>query len=138
MNEQFPALVAALGCGRAVKAGRRPPAGSRRREGVLDEGDDLAGDRHAGDLAVVATLGDATDVGFEELAGLLGGLEAAQPTSFEPCLVIRPLIAVVSDSRWVGVSPAHEHRCRAEGNLVTSPISATKIAPSTGPTPGMA
>ena len=43
-----------------------------------------------------------------------------------------------SDSWWVGVTPAQLHRCRALLNLEMSPISATKIEASTGPTPGMA
>ena len=34
----------------------------------------------------------------------------AQRRTRDPCLVIRPLFDVVSDSRNLGVSPAHEHR----------------------------
>ena len=34
----------------------------------------------------------------------------AQRTNLEPCLVICPRCTTVSDSRWRGVSPAHEHR----------------------------
>src|SRR4029453_1316986 len=60
---------------------------------------------------------------------------AAHRTSFEPCFVIGPRCTVVSDSRWRGVKPAHDVRCRAEAKRGTSPISATKNAASTGPTP---
>ncbi|MGB8994683.1 MAG: hypothetical protein WCC65_05175 [Pseudonocardiaceae bacterium] len=42
----------------------------------------------------------------------------------------------MSDSRWRGVSPAHELSWPGEGNRVISPISARKIAANTGPTPG--
>ena len=63
---------------------------------------------------------------------------AAQRTRREPCLVMWPRRTVTSDSLCVGVRPAQLHRCRAEVNLEMSPISATNIAASTGPTPGMA
>src|SRR5918995_2470806 len=53
---------------------------------------------------------------------------AAHRTRWLPCLVMCPRWILVSDSRWEGVSPAHEHRCRAVGKRETSPISATKIA----------
>jgi hypothetical protein len=46
---------------------------------------------------------------------------AAHRTSVEPCLVIGSRCTVVSDSRWRGVSPAHEHRCRALGNRAQPP-----------------
>jgi hypothetical protein len=49
-----------------------------------------------------------------------------------------PRRAVVSDSRWRGVSPAHEHSFSGRAMRVTSPISATKIAARTGPTLSMA
>src|SRR5665648_435442 len=38
---------------------------------------------------------------------------AAQRTSLEPCLVIRPRCTWVSDSWWVGVSPAQQLTCWA-------------------------
>ena len=38
----------------------------------------------------------------------------------------------------VGVSPAHAASFRALPNRLTSPISATMTAPSTGPIPGSA
>src|SRR4051795_5023150 len=60
---------------------------------------------------------------------------AAHRTRWLPCLVMWPRWTLVSDSRWEGVSPAHEHRCRAVGKRVTSPISATKMAAMIGPTP---
>ncbi len=63
---------------------------------------------------------------------------AAQRTSLEPCLVMRPRATLVSDSRCWGVSPAHEHSASAERNRVTSPISATNTAANTRPTPWMA
>jgi hypothetical protein len=62
---------------------------------------------------------------------------AAQRTSREPCLVMCPRRTFSSDSWWVGVRPAQLHKCRAEVNLEMSPISATKTAARTGPTPGM-
>ncbi len=63
---------------------------------------------------------------------------AAQRTSLEPALVMGPRMTLVSDSMCLGVSPAHEHRCRAVGKRRTSPISATKMAAMVGPTPWMA
>lgn len=42
----------------------------------------------------------------------------------------RPRRSVASDSRWLGVRPAHEHSWAAAGNRCTSPISATNMAPS--------
>ena len=63
---------------------------------------------------------------------------AAQRTSLEPILVMWPRRTFSSDSWWVGVSPAQLHRWRAEPNRPMSPISATKTAASTGPTPLMA
>ena len=62
---------------------------------------------------------------------------AAQRTSREPCLVIRPRCTWVSDSWCFGVSPAQQVSCAALANRVTSPISATNTAPRTGPIPGM-
>jgi len=53
---------------------------------------------------------------------------AAHRTSRLPCLVIRPRWALVSDSRWRGVTPAHEHSCCGQAKRVTSPISATNTA----------
>ena len=60
---------------------------------------------------------------------------AAQRTMVEPCLLIRPFFEVVSDSYSLGVIPAHEHRCRAVGNRLMSPISATNMAAVICPTP---
>ena len=34
---------------------------------------------------------------------------SAQRSSREPCLVTCPRVTLMSDSRWRGVSPAHEH-----------------------------
>ena len=61
---------------------------------------------------------------------------AAQRTSREPCLVIRPRCTVVSDSWCLGVSPAQEASCVGPGNRVTSPISATNTAGQHRPDPG--
>jgi hypothetical protein len=41
------------------------------------------------------------------------------------CLVTCPRETLMPDSRWRGVSPAHEHNWAADVNRVTSPISAT-------------
>ena len=62
---------------------------------------------------------------------------AAQRTSREPCLVIRPRCTVVSDSWCFGVSPAHDASCGGPAKRVMSPISATNTAASTGPIPGI-
>jgi hypothetical protein len=50
-------------------------------------------------------------------------------------LVIRPRVVLVSDSRWRGVNPAHEHNASADRNRPTSPISATRTAAMVRPTP---
>jgi hypothetical protein len=63
---------------------------------------------------------------------------AAQRTSREPCLVIRPRCTVVSDSWCLGVSPAQLASCAARRNRLTSPISATNTAARIGPTPEIA
>ena len=62
---------------------------------------------------------------------------AAQRTRRDPCLVMWPRRTVTSDSLWRG-EPGPAAGWRAEVNLEISPISATKTAASTGPTPGMA
>ena len=62
---------------------------------------------------------------------------AAQRTSREPCLVIRPRWTWVSDSRCLGVSPAQQASWAAVSNRVTSPTSATNTAPRMGPIPGI-
>ena len=49
-----------------------------------------------------------------------------------------PRRTLVSDSRCDGVNPAQEHKWRASGKRVTSPISATKIVAMIGPTPEIA
>ena len=51
--------------------------------------------------------------------------------------MIRPRCTVVSDSRWVGVSPAHDANWGGREKRWMSPISATNTAPSSGPTPGI-
>ena len=61
---------------------------------------------------------------------------AAQRTSREPCLVIRPRCTWVSDSRCLGVNPAQQASSAAVSNRVTSPTSATNTAPRIGPDPG--
>ena len=63
---------------------------------------------------------------------------AAQRTRRDPILVIRPRTTFRSDSRCLGVSPAQEQSFSAEAKRLTSPISATKIAANSFPTPGIA
>ena len=63
---------------------------------------------------------------------------SAQRRFRDPCLVMWPRLTLVSDSRWRGVSPAHEHSSAGRGNRVISPIPATITAPGTGPMPGSA
>ena len=63
-------------------------------------------------------------------------LIAAQRTALEPCLVMCPRCTTVSDSRWRGVSPAHEHRWAGSVKRCASPTSATNTAASVGPIPG--
>lgn len=46
-----------------------------------------------------------------------------------------PAVDFVSDSLSLGVNPAPEQRCMAQGNRWTSPISATRIAAVIGPIP---
>ena len=63
---------------------------------------------------------------------------AAQRTWREPCLLMPSRVTLVSDSRCLGVSPAYDVSRWGDGNLVTSPISATNTAARSGPTPWMA
>jgi hypothetical protein len=107
-------------------------------QAVVDEAEDPAGCRHLRDSGAT-TSRDAVVVG-----GVLGpprylaaASMVAQRTKREPALVMRPRRTLVSDSLCLGVSPAHEHRASAERKRETSPISATKMAPVTGPTPLM-
>jgi hypothetical protein len=69
-------------------------------------------------------------------AEALTDLTAAQRTSRDPCLVIRPRWTWVSDSWCLEVSPAQHANCAALPNREASPISATNTAARTGPTPG--
>ena len=62
---------------------------------------------------------------------------AAQRTSREPCLVIRPRRTWVPDSWCLGVSPAQHANWAASPKRVTSPTSATNTAARTGPIPGI-
>ena len=86
-----------------------------------------------------AILGRLQDEGLPlaVLSGDEAPLRQAQRTNLLPCLVIRPRCTVVSDSRWVGVNPAHDASCWGRVKRPMSPISATNTAPSTGPTPGI-
>ena len=43
---------------------------------------------------------------------------AAHRTSFDPCLVTLPRRTLRSDSRCLGVSPAHEHNASGVGKRV--------------------
>jgi len=63
---------------------------------------------------------------------------AAHRANGGPCLVIDPRWTLLSDSRCRGVNPAHEQTCLADVKRVTSPNSAHKVAPRTGPTPWIA
>ena len=73
-----------------------------------------------GDVADVAAAAVADPVAELPDAGGAGRIctdsTAAQRTSREPCLVIRPRCTWVSDSWCFGVSPAHEASCAAAGN----------------------
>ena len=107
---------------------------------VEDQGEQLAGGGDLGD--VLCFLPAAGDDGVLALADrVAGGVRwmasvSAQRSIRDPCLVTCPRVTLRSDSRWRGVSPAHEHSCPALRNRVTSPISATITAASTGPMPG--
>ena len=95
-----------------------------------------------GDDADVAAAALADPVADAARGGCAPGTRctastAAQRTSREPCLVIRPRCTVVSDSWCFGVSPAQEASCAGRWKRVMSPISATNTAASTGPTPGI-
>ena len=106
---------------------------------VVDEGEELACCRHPGDGHAPA-IGDAMVVGLDlrPAAELDTASTAAQRASFEPCLVTRPRRTLASDSRCLGVSPAHEHSACGVGKRETSPTSAAKTAARTRPTPSMA
>ncbi len=66
----------------------------------------------------------------------LDGLDHRPAQEPHPCLVTCPRATLVSDSRCLGVSLAHEHSCPGFLNRITSPISAVMTAASTGPMPG--
>ena len=103
---------------------------------VVDQCEQFAGRGDLGDVLAAASF-DALFVGRD--LGRVGwrctASIAAQQTAFEPCLVMCPRCTTVSDSRWRGVSPAHEHRWAGWVKRCTSPISATKTAASTDPIP---
>ena len=86
---------------------------------VEDEGEQLAGGGDLGD--VLCFLPAAGDDGVLALAdrvagrGPLDSLVSAQRSIRDPCLVTCPRATLRSDSRWRGVSPAHEHSSRRCG-----------------------
>ena len=105
---------------RRARTGLRPSRFSPRlrqatdlavAQAVVDEDEKFARRRHAADLGAPAL----PDVAVVASDGRVGALS----------------------DHALGVSPAQLQRWRAEVNLETSPISATNIAASTGPTPGM-
>ena len=67
-----------------------------------------------------------------KLVSIRSGLKA----QIHAVLAKAGVLIAVSDSRWRGVNPAHEHRWAASVKRCTSPISATNTAASVGPTPG--
>jgi len=106
---------------------------------VVDEDEKFACRRHAADLGAPRFAHAAVVASDGRIGALVGhGLDGC------PAHEARALFGDVapvdrgSDSLCVGVSPAQLHRWQAEVNLEMSPISATNMAASTGPTPGMA
>ena len=100
---------------------------------VEHQGEQLADGGDLGDVA--GFLAAAGNDGVLALAiGLPAGVRwiasvSAQRSIRGPCLVTcPPRASLVSDSRWRGVSPAHEHSCPALRDLMMSPISATMTA----------
>ena len=87
---------------------------------VEDEGEQLAGGGDLGD--VLCFLPAAGDDGVLALADRVAGRVrwmasvSAQRSIRDPCLVTCPRATLRSDSRWRGVSPAHEHSCPALRN----------------------
>ena len=100
---------------------------------VVDERQQVAG---GGDAADVATP-PATDACFDRsdlrVTHRPRDCFHRRPTQQPRALLGDPAaLDVLSDSRWRGVSPAHEHNRSALANRVTSPISATNTAANTG------
>ena len=135
-------------CSCGLKAGAGSGGGGRGQaanlpvaHAVEDQGEqppgggDLGGVRGsiaaAGDDAVLDKRPITQSLGMRWMASV-----RAQRSIADPCLVTCPRATLRSDSRWRGVSPAHEHSCPALRNRVMSPISATITAASTGPMPG--
>src|SRR5439155_19755302 len=89
------------------------------------EGEDLACDGDLGDLAAAA-LGDPFEgLGQRPVAlGVaLGGLdERPAQRAPDPSRLMCPRRALASELRTVGVSPAHAHKCRADGKRSMAPI----------------
>jgi hypothetical protein len=81
-------------------------------QAIEDVGEQLAGHRDGGDVAA-SPFGDLRTGSSEPVgvAGTLSSLHRCRRTSVEPCLVIGPRRTTVSDSRCLGVSPAHKLRC---------------------------
>jgi hypothetical protein len=78
-------------------------------QGVIDQDEKFAGQRGSGHV-----LGRRSARRWKSCLNLgprplLTASMAAHRTSFEPCLVSRPRRTLVSDSRCLGVKPAHEH-----------------------------
>ena len=125
------------GCVRAGSPGVGQAADLSVAQADEHQGEELASGGHAGDVAVVAPLGNAVVVGLrnEPPRWRLTASMAAQRTRRDPCFVIGPRRTVVSDSRWRGVRPAKQQSLSAAGERPTSPISATNTAPNTAPPP---
>ena len=106
---------------------------------VEHQRDQLPGGGHDADVAAAALRRPGRGSARGGCAGRTRctASTAAQRTSREPCLVIRPRCTVVSDSWCFGVSPAQEASCAGRWKRVMSPISATNTAARTGPTPGI-
>jgi hypothetical protein len=87
-----------------------------------DLGDLLSLGAAAGENAVFALAQRVAD------GNMLDRLHQRLPHQRGPLFGDVPAVTLMSDSRWLGVSPDHEHNLAGVGNRVMSAISATSTA----------
>ena len=104
---------------------------------VEDQFELSSGRSHRTDIAVTAAMSHP----FADRADAAGVGQDLHRFDGRPAHQARALLGdpatVVSDSRWAGVSPAHQVNWAGPAKRATSPISATNTAASTGPMPGI-
>ena len=105
-------------------------------QAVVDEREEMTRRGDASDVATPPGADTGLDRGDLRVTHRAGDGFDRRPAQ-QPGSLLGDVAAWVwaSDSRSRGVSPAHEHNRRGLSKRVTSPISATNTAASTGPTP---